>query len=82
MKKFICLAVIAISLISCDGRNSQRPVLSVYNYSNAVVVDKLPQQRDVYLLRIRAKANGAYSIITLRVPKGEYTQFAIGDTIK
>lgn len=77
MKKFICLAIIAILLASCEGNIS-----SVYNYSNAVVVDKLPLKRDVYLLRIRAKADGTYSIFTLRVPRGEYAQFAIGDTIK
>lgn len=77
MKKFICLATITILLASCEGYIS-----SVYNYSNAVVVDKLTLKRDVHLLRIRAKANGTYSIITLRVPEGEYTQFAIGDTIK
>lgn len=82
MKKFICLAIISILLVSCDGENSQRPVTSVYNYSNAVVVDKLPQRRDVFLLKIRSKVNGTYSIITLRVPRGEYAQFAIGDTIK
>ena len=28
------------------------------------------------------KVNGVYSIVTVRVPKGEYAQFAIGDTIK
>ena len=30
----------------------------------------------------RTKVNGVYSIVTVRVPKGEYAQFAIGDTIK
>lgn len=82
MKKFICLAIIAISLTSCETRDSRRPVTSVYNYSNAVVVDKPLQKGDVFLPKIRSRVNGTYSIITLRVPRGEYAQFAIGDTIK
>ena len=82
MKKFICLAIIAILLASCESKDSRRPVASVYNYSNSVVVDKSQQYGDLYLLKIRTKVNGVYSIVTVRVPKGEYAQFAIGDTIK
>ena len=82
MKKFICLAIIAILLASCEGEDSRRPVTSVYNYSNSVVVDKSQQYGDLYLLKVRIKVNGVYSIVTVKVPKGEYAQFAIGDTIK
>lgn len=82
MKKFICLAIIATLLASCESEDSRRPVTSVYNYSNSVVVDKSQQYGDLYLLKVRIKVNGVYSIVTVKVPKGEYTQFAIGDTIK
>lgn len=82
MKKFICLAIIATLWTSCESADSRRPVASVYNYSNSVIVDKSQQYGDLYLLKVRTKVKGVYSIVTVRVPKGEYVQFAIGDTIK
>ena len=85
MKKFICLTIIAISLASCETRDSRRPISSAYNYCNSVVVDKNRTNSSsgpVYLFTLRVEKDKTYTINTLRVAKGEYEQFAIGDTIK
>lgn len=81
MKKFICLAIIIASLTSCQSREQRMRLESIYNYPNSVVMDK-SIKNGVNILEIRTKYQGAYAIFSIRVPKGEYTQFAIGDTIK
>ena len=74
---------VAIGLISIAiGIDKANGVKSVYNYPNAVIVDKGTQHSKKLTRRVKTSPENGYTIKTIRVPHGEYVEFNIGDTIK
>lgn len=71
--KTILVLITVILLCSC-AVGSQ----SIYNYPNAVVVDK----KRNFKVQIRIKERNKYVLKWIEVPREEYINFELGDTIK
>lgn len=73
--KSVLVVIIVILLCSC-AVGSQ----SAYNYPNAVVVDKSTMRSSK--LQLRIKEANKYTLKWIEVPRGEFINFELGDTIK
>lgn len=74
MKTLMLLVVIL--LCSCTVETQ-----TVYNYPNAIVVDKGTLRESKLQLRMKNPTSG-YTLKWLTVPREEYHSFELGDTIR